>query len=149
MDSAGILDAAVAHAMTSGLFERVNGAEPKAAPGTGLTCAVWVQGIGPIRASGLAVTSALLVLNVRLYTSMIREPQDAIDPSLLAATDTLMNAYTGAFTLAGLVRHVDLLGAYGAPLSAQAGYLNQDSKLFRVFTITLPLVVNDAWTQGA
>jgi hypothetical protein len=43
---------------------------------------------------------------------------------------------------------VDLLGQFGTPLSAQAGYVNQDGRLFRIMTITLPLVVNDVWGQA-
>jgi hypothetical protein len=43
---------------------------------------------------------------------------------------------------------VDLLGSAGAPLSAQAGYLNQDGRLFRVMTLTLPIIVNDVWDQA-
>lgn len=148
LDTKAILDAVVSHALASGHFERVNQHEPKSAPGNGLSAAVWVDRVGPARGSGLAMTSALLVLNVRLYTSMLSEPQDAIDPNLMAAHDALMTAYSGAFTLGGLVRSVDLLGAAGTPLSSQAGYLNQDSKLFRVITITLPVIVNDCWEQA-
>ena len=44
---------------------------------------------------------------------------------------------------------VDLLGMAGSPLGAQAGYINQDGALYRVMTITLPLLITDAWTQAA
>jgi hypothetical protein len=47
------------------------------------------------------------------------------------------------------VRNVDLLGAYGAGLSALAGYLNVDNKMFRVVDLTLPLIVNNVWEQVA
>lgn len=148
-----IIDAIVSHALASGQFERVNGHEPKAAPGNGLSAAVWVDSVGPARnQSGLAATTALVVFNVRLYSPMLAEPQDAIDPNLTGALDALMTAYSADFELGGNVRNIDLLGTASgnrAPLSAQAGYLNQDGKLYRVYTITLPVVVNDAWTQGA
>lgn len=149
MDTQAILDAVITHALTSGYFERINGHEPKSAPGKGLTAAVWADRIGPVApASGLAATSARLVLNVRLYSPMLQEPQDAIDPTLVAAADALMAAYAGDFTLDGLVRNVDLLGAQGVPLEGQAGYLRADSTLYRVITITLPVIVNDAWSQS-
>lgn len=145
-----IVEAVVSHAATSGWFERVNGHEPKNAPGHGLTAAVWMQRITPVAAqSGLAATSALLLLNVRVYASMLTEPQDAIDPNLTAATAALMGAYTGDFTLGGLVADVDLLGRHGTALAAEAGYLEQDRKMFRVYTVTVPLVVNDIWEQAA
>jgi len=35
------------------------------------------------------------------------------------------------------------------PLSALAGYLNQDGKLYRVMTVTLPIIINDIWAQVA
>jgi len=149
LDVDGIVDAVASHAGASGYFDRVNGHEPKNAPGNGLTAAAWFDTIRPVLSSGLDSLSALLVLNVRLYTSMLQEPQDAIDPMMLRATGALFTAYAGDFTLGGLVRHVDLLGAEGAPLQAKAGYLNQDNKLYRVITITLPVVANDAWDEVA
>ena len=149
LDAAQIIDAVVSHAAASGWFDRVNQHEPKNAPPYGLTAAVWVDEIRPAQSSGLDSTSALLVLNVRLYTSMLQEPQDAIDPNLVAASSVLFAAYSGDFSLGGEARHVDLLGAEGAPLRARAGYLNQDQKLYRVMTITLPVIVNDAWDQAA
>jgi len=130
-----IIQAVVSHAAATGQFDRVNSHEPKNAPGRGLTAAVWMQRLAPIQLqSGLATTSALLVVNVRLYSSMTAEPQDAIDPGLAGAADALMAAYTGDFTLGGLVAYVDLLGRFGASLAAEAGYLEQDNRMFRVMT---------------
>lgn len=149
LDISGILGAAQDHALASGHFATVNGHEPKNAPtGGGITAAVWVQHIGPVPAgSGLRQTSGRVELRVRVYTSMLSDPQDAIDPDVMAAVDALMSAYSGDFTLGGLIRNVDLLGAHGTGLSAQAGYLNQDGRLFRVLDITLPCIVNDLWEQ--
>lgn len=150
LDTLPILQAAESHVAASGFFERVNRHEPKNAPGNGLTAAIWVQDVKPAAmASGLAVTAAVLVVNVRLYTNMLAEPQDLIDPNLVEATDALMNAYNGDFTLGGLVRNVDLLGQFGDGLSARAGYLEQDRKMFRVMTLNLPLVLNDVWEQSS
>lgn len=149
MDITGILDRVVSHAMATGLFERVNQHEPKSAPGNGLSCAVWVDSIAPARSSGLSATSGRLAIQVRIYTSMLSEPPDAIDPALVSAVDALMTAYSGNFGLGGTVRCVDLLGMAGEPLSAKAGYLSQDNKIFRVMTILVPLIVNDLWNQVA
>ena len=74
---------------------------------------------------------------------------DAIDPNLVKALNALFAAYAGDFELGGDARMVDLRGAEGAQLSAKAGYLNQDQKLYRVFTITLPVIINDAWDEVA
>ena len=148
LDAAAVLDQVVSHAMALGVFERVNGHEPANAPGHGLTCAVWADSIAPLpAASGLSATSARVVFNVRLYASALQEPADAIDPNMITAVDQLMSAYSGDFDLGGEVRNVDLLGQGGIPLSAQAGYLQQDGHLYRVMTLVLPLIVNDVWEQ--
>jgi hypothetical protein len=150
LDVRTILDAVESHALQSGYFQTVNGHEPKSAPQNGLTAAVWVEMIGPARgASGLDATSTRLALFVRLYTPMVQQPEDAIDPALMDALDALMTAYSGDFTLDGLVRNVDLLGTYGDPLGARAGYLTTSGSEYRVMTINLPLVVNDLWLQAS
>jgi hypothetical protein len=150
LDITTILNTVQDHALTSGYFDTVNGHEPKSAPGNGLSAAVWVEQIGPARGgSGLNSTSARLALFVRLYTPMVQQPEDAIDPNLMTALDALMAAYSGDFTLGGLVREVDLQGIHGDPLSARAGYLTTSGAEYRVMTITLPLIVNDLWEQVA
>lgn len=147
LDVDNIIDAVASHAMASGYFDRVNGHEPKNAPGAGVSVAVWADSIQPVLSSGLASLSASVVLNVRLYTSMLQEPQDAIDPAMLKAVSALFAAYAGDFTLGGAARHVDVLGAEGSRLFAKAGYLNQDNRMYRVITITLPVIVNDVWDE--
>jgi hypothetical protein len=47
------------------------------------------------------------------------------------------------------VRNIDLLGEYGQRLTAQAGYLQLSDGMYRIFTITIPCIVNDMWTQVA
>lgn len=147
---ADIVDAALSHAQATGWFDAgVSGHEPKAAPGQGLHCALWVADVRPLgRRSGLASTGAVVTLSVRVGMPMLHEPQDEIDPTVLAAADALMGAYSADFTLGGLVAAVDLLGQSGRSLSGQAGYLTQDHTAFRVFTITLPLLCDDLWEQS-
>lgn len=143
-----ILGRVESHAAASGYFERVNRHEPKNAPGNRLSCAIWVDQMGPIKASGLNSTSARMVVMVRIYSNMLQEPQDQIDPDVVAAADYLMGAYTGDFELGANVKNIDLLGAHGIELAARAGYLSQDGKMFRVMDITLPIIVNDLWSQA-
>lgn len=149
MNVDAILDEVVSHAMALGLFERVNTHEPKNAPGHGLSAAIWVDSIGPVPlGSGLSSTTGRVAFQVRLFSNMLQEPQDAIDPEMVKAVDALLGAYSGDFDLGGSVRNVDLLGQAGAPMSAQAGYINQDGKLYRVMTIVLPVIVSDLWEQA-
>jgi hypothetical protein len=150
LNSRAIFAAVESHAETLAIFDRVGKHEPKNAPGNGLTCAIWAAPIRPIpAASGLAAMSVRLELMVRIYNPMLQQPLDDIDPTVLDAVDALLGAYAGAFTLGGIVRDVDLLGQHGTSLSAVPGYLTQDSKLFRVMDITLPLILNDLWNEAA
>jgi hypothetical protein len=111
---------------------------------------VWIDRIEPARArAGLAVTSARVVFNVRIYTNMLQQPQDAIDPQVMIATDRLFELYSGDFDLGDEDRWIDLLGAtQGHPLFGQSGYINIDNVVMRVFTLTVPVIVEDAWTQA-
>lgn len=155
IDPQAITDALMSHAQLTGRFDRVNGAEPKSPPGTNLTCSIWVQALRPYAIeSGLAATSAYLVMSMRLYLPMISsggvEQEDQIDPLLLAATNELMVSLSGEFTLAGLIRNIDLLGAGGSELGAEAGYVQiggSGGVTHRIMTITVPMIINDAWTQ--
>lgn len=145
-----LFDSVVSGALALNIFETVNAHEPKSAPGNGLRAAVWVQDIRGIgAASGAAATSGVVTLNIRLYKGFLALPTDEIDPDLLTACTTLLGAYTGDFDLGGTVRCIDLLGMYGTALGAVAGYLTQDGKIFRIYTITFPVVINDLWLQDA
>jgi hypothetical protein len=147
LDITGLLDAVVSHAMASGHYERVNQHEPENPPGHGLTCAVWADRVTALRSSGLDSVTVLVVFTVRSM-SPIFDPPDAIDPTMLAAVDSLCGAYSGDFTLGGLLRQVDLKGAHGQPLDVRAGYLQQDGTKYRVMDIALPCIVNDLWTEA-
>lgn len=148
LNTTAVLDHLVSHAQRLGRFAKVNTHEYKDAPGKGLFCEIWAQSIAPAR-SGLDSTSAAVTFNVRIRSDMIAEPQDAIDPAILGAVDALMDAYTGDFTFGGALRNVDLLAGSTAGLRADAGYLDHGGKLFRIMTITVPVVVNDCWNQEA
>ena len=144
-----LTDALASHALTTGLFARVNQYEPKSAPNDGLSGAVWVQTLRPDpQRSGLAVTSAWLTFTLRIYVPMLQEPMDEIDPQLIDAVDQLLALYSNDFTLDGMIREVDLLGQSGNGLSVQSGYLDVDRRKFRIVDITIPLGLNDVWDQA-
>lgn len=158
IDTSALNDALVSHAQALGIFDSVNGHEPRSAPGHGLTYSLWVQTLRPFaQQSGLAVTSAALIYNARIYMQMpLANPAtargyelDGVDPRLTDAAAALIASYSADFTLDGLVSHVDLLGRTGVQfgLGAEAGYLEQDRILFRVLTLTIPLVLNDVFAQ--
>lgn len=148
LDVTGIVAAVQSHAQQIGGIETVVTNEPKSAPGNGISAAIWAEGITPVPAnSGLNSVSVLLVLMVRVMKPMLSLPYGGIDPDLLTAASSLMNAYAGAFTLGGEVQSIDLLGRYGTKMAGKAGYITLDKSMFRVIDISLPLVINDVWTQ--
>ena len=147
---ASLIDNLVSTALELGEFRSINFHEPKAAPGSGLRLALWVQSIEPIpMASGLASTSGYVVANARAYGNMLAKPEDDVDPRIMSAMAALIAAYSGDFTLGGTIRNIDLLGEYGQKLSAQAGYITIASAMYRIMTLTIPCIVNDMWTQVA
>lgn len=146
-----IFDAVVSEIQRSGYFSRVNKYEPKRKPAGGLTAAVWVQSISPVPAvSGLATTAAVLVFIIRIFSNMLKEPQDEIEPRMLKATANIMRRFHDNydFDLPDIIRNVDLLGASGAALGAIAGYIDQDHTHFRIYDIQLPVIVHDAFPQN-
>jgi hypothetical protein len=143
-----LLNAAKGHAEETGAFRSVVSHEPKAAPGSGLRAAIWVQHIRPIAASGLAATSAVVTLSVRVYLNMLEKPEDNIDPQVLAALSLLMDQYTGDFTFGGTIRNVDLLGINGEMLEAEMGYISIADVMYRHGTLIVPCVINDLWVLG-
>lgn len=147
-----ILNELVTHAKHTGLFRGgVNTVEPKQAPQSpGMSAAIWSQSIAPVGAlSGLSRTTARIEYMNRLYQNMTSTPQDSIDPRMLNAVALLMEAYSGDFQLGGTAMAIDLLGMAGQPLRAEAGYIPQDGRLFRCYTIFIPVLVADVFEQVA
>lgn len=151
-----ILAALMSHAQSLGVFRETLGHEPKSAPGESPTLAYWFNGYRPIgAASGLAAASVRVEFSGRIYQNFKTQPEDSIDPAIMTATAQLMNSYVGDFELTefdasldGVVRNLDVYGAYGPGLEAKAGYLNQDGSIFRAIVVTLPFLANDAWQLG-
>lgn len=144
-----VFDTLVSDAQKLGVFERVRAHEPKSAPGAGLSLAIWWDSIDPYPAgSGLAAVSARVSFRARIYRSFLGKDEDVIDPSLLAATASLLAALSGSFTLGGQARNVDLLGEAGNPLAARSAYVTQDDKIYRVADIEIPVIINDVWTES-
>jgi hypothetical protein len=132
------------HALGLGIFRRVNLHEPENAPGEGLSCSII---LGPIAAdgkfSGLNSVSGTITFLIMVWNSMMQKPLDGVDPAILTAVSTLLNEYSGNFTLGGTVRDIDLLS-----LRAEPVYVEQEGKQFRVEQISLPIVIDDLWQMS-
>jgi hypothetical protein len=150
-----LVDGLASFTLSTGRFDKVNQHEPKSAPGSGLTAAIWADYIGPSpQGAGLDVTDGLLVLKERLYMPLGSEPEDGIDPAMMSACMVLMAAYSARFSL-GIVdtdgdaaAWIDLRGISRNRLEAAAGYLKYDERQYRVMTMTVPVIVDDLWPQG-
>lgn len=143
-----VFDRLVSLALQTGRFDTVNQHEPKNAPGNGVNCSVWIQNIKPAR-SGTAATSILVNFDMRIYKNFVSQPFDMIDPNITSAVMVIMAALSGDFDFGGIgdARAIDLLGMSGSALNATAGYVDIDRRMFRVMTINIPVIFNDAFVQ--
>jgi hypothetical protein len=153
LNAASIQDKVYSHCARTGVFDTVNGHEVKNAPGKGTHAELFLDTIDPLQVSGLASTSVRLAWKIRISTDMLAEPQDDIDPRIANAADVLFSSLHGDFKLdddaVDDVRFLDLLGAHGPALAAKAGYISRDSKQYRVMDVTVPVILNDVWSQSA
>lgn len=149
-DFEDLRDAITSHVLACGHYDRVQEYEPKSAPGTGLTAAIFLSAMRPVPTSGLNSTSALIEFNVRSMMSMLTEPQERTDPVMAAGAMEITRRISADFTLDGLCRGVILLPGdqNGEPLRTEAGYVKIDGKMQRAFMTFVPCVVNDVWSQS-
>ena len=149
----GLFQAVTDVARTTGAFQRVNGHEPKNAPGTQLSCSIWLSGIAPAsKVSGMTRVSGVVTFTARITKSILGAnvmEDDSIEIQVATAICQLMAAYSGGFTLGGTVFAIDLLGMAGSPLSAKALYFEQDGKFFRGSEMEIPVIISDLWTEAA
>lgn len=149
IDIQNILDNIASHALATGHFDAVLGYVSKQSSTNGITAALYVEDIRAIRTSGLDNTSIRLEIEMQIYSSTYQAPYDGIDVNLTLAADAMFTALIGDFSLGGEARNIDVFGAWGQPLRVRSGFMNLDGKEFRVFQITIPVLVDDAWAQAA
>lgn len=136
------------HAARLGVFEHVIGHPPLNSPPTGIWVAFEFAGFKPSKSSGLAATSGLVTFTADIGRNVATEPQDDIEIEITKATSLLIAAYSGDFDLGGNVRCVDLLGQESGGLTADPSYAkHDDGPVFRLVTVTIPLIVNDVFSQ--
>jgi len=136
-------------AKTSGLFRQVLGHEPRSAPTGGFTYALWLGPITPVPAvSGLNASAGRVTVQARIYTPFLAKSEDEIETDMMRAVLQMVGFYSGEITVAGTVMEIDLLGAYGVPLEVtQVGYLDMDGSYYRVADLTIPVIIDNLWTQ--
>ena len=145
-----LFDSVRTHCLNLALFGGVTTHEAKSKPIGDMSAEIWGMDVRPMaQVSGMAETAGAVTFHVRIRTPMLQKPEDDTDKRLISASLTLMGEYSGNFTLGGTVMAVDLLGMGGESLGVQLGYLEQDGTLFRVSTVTLPIIIDNIATQGA
>lgn len=138
------------HAARLGIFEHVVGHPPLNSPPNGVWVAFeWATpGFKASRSSGLASTSGIVTFTADIGKNVGTEPQNDLDIDVGRAASALINAYSGDFDLGGNVRCVDLLGQESGGLTADPSWAKRDDgSVFRIATVTIPLIVNDVFGQ--
>lgn len=139
-----LFDALQSAVQGTGLFQGVDTHEPESPPGLRLYCSIMLGPLRAVPASGLNATSGQVTFTIRIWSRARQRPLDKIDPELLAAAATVMGVLSGKFTLAGTVRNIDLFAMSGVP-----GWIEFEGEQFRVMEITVPIVINDMFTQSS
>jgi hypothetical protein len=156
-DIGAIYQAIQDFAMGSGLFDRAADHESRNPPGQKLSCEVLMGPIEPVaRASGLRASSARMEFTVRVRSPRLAEPDGATDQAVMYAGLYLVGSFANDFELevmapslpAGLLRMIDVQGAYGQGLLFTPGWLEQSGAPYRVGELTVPLILNDVFPQG-
>lgn len=136
--------------MSLGMFQEVLRHEPKSKPQHDMTFAFFVDSIKPSRLiSGVDATAGMVTLMGRAYVSFLTKPEDDVDAQLLNGVSAIIDGLTGSFTLGHSVVAVDLIGMDSSGLSAQMGYTTVDSTVFRICDLTIPVLIDNLWTQAA
>lgn len=132
-----------------GIFDRVNGHQPKNPPGKKLSCHAWIARWRPAR-SGLSSTSITVVYNARCMLPADYQPADDLEPILLSATLQLAAGYAGGLTLGGNlnVRAIDLRGMEGVPMEEQTGFLTHDQQFYRAAPVVIPIILNHVLAEA-
>ena len=152
LDTRSLQLALVTHAKTLGKFTGgVVAHPPMSAPAKDLAAFLTLVRFRPLpERSGLNTVSGLVQFQVQVLSSTRQQPYDGIDEKIMNSVDRYAASLTGAFTLGGLVEQVDVLGAYSDGLSLELGWTSFDGSpvAFRAATLTVPLVLDDMWTEA-
>lgn len=117
--------------------------DPESTPAGRLSCSIALGPVKPVTSSGLAAVSVQITLMIHIWSFAMQRPLDDIEPEVLGAVALMMGSLAGGFTLGGTVREIDLFEMHAEP-----GYVDFEGKEFRTMTITVPMTLNDCWTEA-
>lgn len=94
-------------------------------------------------------TEELHVVQVRLWRDAFRETPENAELLMAQAAGETMERIAEDFTQRATVRHVDLAGIRGIPMSAEWGYIALGDVTYKIVDITVPITVDDSATAAA
>ncbi len=143
-----LLDDFRSQCRASGGFDGVVTHELRKAPTSQFVLGAWWLRTRTIpQRSGLASTSILVTLQARIYMPLQGDP-DQLDTELWRRTDLIYAAMHSGLTFTDDEHEIDILGAYGDGVTADAGFLPMpDNTPVRVSDVNVPIVVDDAYAQ--
>lgn len=145
------------HATAVVEVDRVLGFEPKsnAQIGDGTVLACWVANLRVIpERSTLAMSAGRADWTLRLHRNGLGDATEmaTTERVILDATSALFAAYHAEINVSGVGGPedgwFDPAGMTGEPISAPSGYMDIDKRLYRVVTISIGIVIDDAWPQS-
>jgi hypothetical protein len=150
LDTTALQGWLLTHATGTGLFAAgaVLGYEPKKRLAAWPTFAGWFAGLRAVpQRGGMATTAALLTWTARIHYDAIGADQTTVERSLMHATDQLFAEYFGDLVIAGMDAWLDAKGQVGEPIASETGFLTIDNQANRVATITVGVVIDNAWAE--
>lgn len=146
LQTKAVRNALASRVAKAGGFKRVMLSEPTGSPGIGMSCAIWCSSFRTIPAlSGYNRTTSFFIFTLQIYYPASIEPTDDIDVKLSDAVDKVMGDILEDLTLGDESWGVDVMSQYGIVFGGNYGYVTIDTKMFRIVTISVPVLVQDTW----
>ena len=136
------------HCQQIGVFDNVLTEEPDSLQAGTTTASIVLDSIKPDpKTSGLAQTNAIIVFKIGIWQNSTVHPHFGVPQETMLAAETLIESLHTSLTLNNDVMTVDLFGWSSTGLDVQTGYAPFDEGIYRIVEITVPIIVNDVWTQ--
>ena len=94
-------------------------------------------------------TEELQVALVRIWRDAYKETPEDTEINMAQAVGETMERLAEDFTQRGTIRHIDLAGIRGTPMSAEWGFITLGDSTYKICDITVPMTVDDSATAAA
>lgn len=93
-------------------------------------------------------TEELHVALVRIWRDAFRETPENTEVLMAQAVGETMERLAEDFTQRATIRHIDLAGIRGVPMSAEWGFITLGDTTYKICDITVPMTVDDSATAA-